>query len=182
MGPKKKTPPTTATIAAGSKKDGENETLESPRKKFKIQARPSFNLKAWQIKGEELNGEILCFYVQKSINSKLPEQPYLRLLISKLLASATLRQEDLAIFHVGARLGSDGESMPPTDNLAGQGLPWSLFFAQKSVVSSLREWLAAVQDRLNEDDIRLNPQLFRFAPVFQVTSFGPAAALNTGQL
>ena len=47
-----------------------------------------------------------------------------------------------------------------------------VFIARVNDVGGLRDWLEAVESRLNEDDIRCDENIFKWAPMFQITSWG----------
>jgi hypothetical protein len=90
------------------------------------------------------------------------------------------KQCDLGISYISCRRTSESNSTPlaPAPALNAQGLHWNLFIAQTSDVCSLQTWLEAVEARLNEQDICGDEKLCKYAPVFQVTSWGTKFSSN----
>jgi hypothetical protein len=179
-----------ATANSASAENGTITNIVSPsvvspppkkaRHQFTLKEKKTVNLRAFQIKGEELQGGILTAYFQKSINSEKVEQPYDRELVRKIETDTELRECDLGISLLSSRRTSptDNTLLPPNPALVARGLKWHVFIANKSDVGSLQQWLQAVEARLNEDDIRCNEKLFKYAPTFQVTSWGTKFSMD----
>lgn len=141
------------------------------RKKFKISTQISQpNRGAWQIKGFNIEGGLLGFYIQKSLNSGSEEQPFLRNLLSKLQRYPYLRQQELGILYIGTRVDEDGDQL--VANAGHQDSEWHLFIASETDVGALQQWLDTVCNRLNEDDIAGNDKVFKWKVTFTVTSWG----------
>jgi hypothetical protein len=146
------------------------------RKKFKVSAQlnqPS--KKAWQIKGENLGGGMLTFYLQKSIASKVIEQPFVRNLLGRLQKDEQLRVADMGILHFATRRGPDGAAMPSGPN---QDDGWTMFVTQTDHVGSIGDWLEVVEQRLNDHDISECKDLFKWTVFFSCTSWGNRAQMH----
>lgn len=141
------------------------------RKRFKIEMSISApNKSAWQIKGVKILNGLLGFYIQKSVSAGASEQPYVRGLLSKLQRYPYFRLQEMGILFIGSRVDDNGEPIP--GNMAYPESKWSLFIAKESDVGSIEEWLEAVCNRLNEDDIVNDKKIFAYSPVFTVSSYG----------
>lgn len=142
---------------------------QPPTKKIKVCtaiSQPSKN--AWQIKGERLRGGFLCFFLQKSLASKLTQQPYIRNLLTKLQNNQQLRL-DMGILFFASRKGLDGEALPSAPN---QDDKWCMFVTRESDVGMIDEWLDNVESRLNDPTVSDNKDIFRWKVTFTCTSWG----------
>lgn len=113
---------------------------------------------------------LLAFFIQKSISSGATEQPYVRGLLSKLQRYPYFRLQELGIVLIGSRVDDNQDPIPA--NSAYPESKWSLFIAKQSDVGSMEEWLEAVCNRLNEDDIVNDKKIFAYSPMFTVSSYG----------
>lgn len=165
----------TANGAAKStpkKKQQPNKRASAPeRKKFKITTMINQpNRSAWQIKGIRLKHGLLGFYIQKSINTELEEQPFLFNLVSKMQRYPYFRQQELGVLYMGPRADADGNLIPATSDHPNS--EWYLFLAAEKDVGTIETWLEAVCNRLNEDDIAGNDAIFKWKVAFDVTHWG----------
>jgi len=143
---------------------------QPPQKKFKVSTIISQpNKSAWQIKGEPLRGKFLCFFLQKSISSKLSQQPFIRNLLLKLQKDAQLRVADMGILFFATRRGPDDKALPSAPN---QDDGWCMFVSNEQDVGTIGDWLEVVEQRLNEPTVSDNKDIFRWKVSFTCTSWG----------
>jgi hypothetical protein len=124
---------------------------------------------AWQIKGETLRGGFLCFFLQKSLASKLNQQPFIRQLLVRLQKDEQLRLTDMGILFFATRRGPDGQALPSAPN---QDDGWCMFLSREQDVGTIGEWLETVEERLNHTTVSENKDIFRWKVTFTCTSWG----------
>ena len=115
---------TMATVEIDGNND-DNLRVVSPvkkfRKSFKVSTKRQVNTKAFQIKGQSCEGNLLTFYFKKSLNCEKDEQPYVRELYRRILLDEELREKDLGISLIASRRGPDGEPLPPAQTMSQKG-------------------------------------------------------------
>jgi hypothetical protein len=142
----------------------------APSKKQKVSAivsQPSKN--AWQLKGESLQGDFVCFFLQKSLASKLNQQPFIRNLLVRLQKNEELRLGDMGILFFATRRALDNEAMPSAPN---QDDRWCMFLSREENVGTIGDWLETVEARLNDPTVSDNKDIFRWKVTFTCTSWG----------